>query len=98
MGNKTVAKAAEESVMKNFLYISIAVFFFLSGCAKEAVKEKDAEQQVTVDDARILEKDGFTDTQKQKRLLIPYFIKAKYNGEDVLVDRKDGRMFYCKDF
>lgn len=27
-----------------------------------------------------------------------YFIEAKYNGEDVLVDRKDGRMFYCKDF
>jgi len=63
--------------MKNFLYISIAVFFFLSGCAREAVKEKDAEQQVTVDDARILGKDGFADTQKQKRLLIPFTLNGK---------------------
>ena len=27
-----------------------------------------------------------------------YFIEAKCDGEDVLVDRTDGRMYYCKDF
>lgn len=63
--------------MKNFLYILFAVFFFLSGCTREAVKEKDVERQDTVDDARILGKDVFTDTQKQKRLLIPFTLNEK---------------------
>ena len=63
--------------MKNFLYILFAVFFFLSGCTREAVKGKDAERQDTVDDARILGKDVFTDTQKQKRLLIPFTLNEK---------------------
>ena len=79
--------------MKNFLYILIAVFFFLSGCTREAVKEKNAEQQVSADDAGIVGRGNSAAAQKQKRLLVPFTLRGKVGFID-----QDMKTVYAAEF